>query len=67
MKVYLLNPPYYPHFGRSARWQDTGRAGTLYYPIWLSPAAAILEWEHETQLVGAAPISDMFTFWRVKR
>jgi anaerobic magnesium-protoporphyrin IX monomethyl ester cyclase len=53
MKIYLLNPPYFPHFGRSARWQDTGRAGTLYYPIWLSYATALLEQEYETRLVDA--------------
>jgi len=53
MRIYLLNPPYFPHFGRSARWQDTGRAGTLYYPIWLSYATALLEQEHETRLVDA--------------
>ena len=53
MKIYLLNPPYFPHFGRSARWQDTGRAGTLYYPIWLSYAAALLEEDHEIRLVDA--------------
>ena len=53
MKIYLLNPPFLPHFGRSARWQDTGRAGTLYYPIWLSYAAALLEAEHEIRLVDA--------------
>ena len=52
MKVYLLNPPYFPHFGRSARWQDTGRAGTLYYPIWLSYAPHSLS-RHETRLVDA--------------
>lgn len=53
MKVYLLNPPYYPHFGRSMRWQDVGRAGTLYYPIWLAYAAAALEAENEVRLVDA--------------
>lgn len=53
MKVYLLNPPYYPHFGRGARWQDTGRGGTLYYPIWLSYATAVLEEEHEVRLIDA--------------
>lgn len=54
MRPYLLNPPYFPHFGRSARWQDTGRAGTLYYPIWLSYATALLEQEgYETRLVDA--------------
>ena len=53
MKVYLLNPPYLPHFGRGARWQDTGRGGTLYYPIWLSYATAVVEQEHEARLVDA--------------
>jgi radical SAM superfamily enzyme YgiQ (UPF0313 family) len=53
MKVYLLNSPYLPHFGRGARWQEIGRAGTLYYPIWLSYATAVIEQEHETRLVDA--------------
>ncbi len=53
MRVYMLNPPYIPHFGRGMRWQDTGRAGTLYYPIWLSYATAVVEQEHETKLVDA--------------
>ena len=53
MKVYMLNPPYIPHFGRGMRWQDTGRGGTLYYPIWLSYATAVVEQEHETKLVDA--------------
>ena len=39
----MLNPPFIPHFGRSARWQDTGRGGSLYYPIWLSYATGVLE------------------------
>jgi radical SAM superfamily enzyme YgiQ (UPF0313 family) len=42
-----------PHFGRSMRWQDTGRAGTLYYPIWLSYATAVVEQEHRVRLVDA--------------
>ena len=53
MKVYMLNPPYMPRFGRSMRWQDTGRAGTLYYPIWLSYATGVVEQEHEARLVDA--------------
>jgi len=43
MKVYLLNAPYKPRFTRDMRWQDTGRSGTLYYPIWLAYATGILE------------------------
>jgi radical SAM superfamily enzyme YgiQ (UPF0313 family) len=53
MKVYMLNPPYMPCFGRSMRWQDTGRAGTLYYPIWLSYATGVVEQEHKVRLVDA--------------
>lgn len=53
MKVYLANPPFLPHFGRGARWQDTGRGGTLYYPIWLSYATGALGREHEVRLVDA--------------
>lgn len=53
MKVYMLNPPFLPHFGRGARWQDTGRGGTLYYPIWLSYATSVIEQEYETRLVDA--------------
>ncbi|MCK9150768.1 B12-binding domain-containing radical SAM protein [Methanobacterium alcaliphilum] len=53
MKIYILNPPYMPHFGRGMRWQDTGRGGTLYYPIWLSYAAATLDHYHEIKLVDA--------------
>jgi len=53
MKVYMLNPPYMPHFGRGMRWQDTGRGGTLYYPIWLSYATALVNKKHETRLVDA--------------
>jgi radical SAM superfamily enzyme YgiQ (UPF0313 family) len=51
MKVYMLNPPFIPHFGRSMRWQDTGRAGALYYPIWLSYATAVVEQKYKVRLV----------------
>lgn len=53
MRVYMLNPPFMPHFGRGMRWQDTGRGGTLYYPIWLSYATGVVEQDHKTRLVDA--------------
>jgi radical SAM superfamily enzyme YgiQ (UPF0313 family) len=53
MKAYFLNPPYVPHFGRGMRWQDTGRGGTLYYPVLLSYATGVVEQEYETRLVDA--------------
>ena len=55
MKVYLLNPPYFPRFGREMRWQDTGRGGTLYYPIWLSYAAGLLESRGHTVRLADCP------------
>jgi len=43
VRVYLLNPPCKHRFSRDMRWQDTGRGGTLYYPIWLAYATGVLE------------------------
>ena len=54
MRIYMLNPPYFAHFGREMRWQDTGRGGTLYYPIWISYATGLLENNgHKVRLVDA--------------
>ncbi len=53
MKIYLFNPPYLPHFARDMRWQDTGRGGTMYYPVWLAYATGLLEEQFETRLVDA--------------
>jgi radical SAM superfamily enzyme YgiQ (UPF0313 family) len=35
------------------RWQETARGGTIYYPIWLAYATALLEESHQTKLVDA--------------
>lgn len=53
MKIHLLNPPFFANFGRSARWQDTGRGGTRYYPIWLSYASAVLNQNYDIRLTDA--------------
>ncbi|MFC2122903.1 B12-binding domain-containing radical SAM protein [Bacteroidota bacterium] len=53
MKIYLLNPPFLPDFFRDARWQDTSRAGTHYYPVWMAYAAAALEERHDIRLIDA--------------
>ena len=55
MRIYLLNPPFTPRFGRAARWQASGRAGTLYYPIWLSYATGVLEQKYEQVRLVDAP------------
>ena len=63
MKVYLLNGPYKPRFTRDMRWQDTGRGGTLYYPIWLAYATGVLEQAGcDTRLVDTAAWG-----WNMKR
>ncbi len=54
MKIYFLNPPYFKHFARDNRWQDTGRGGTLYYPIWLAHAAGVVEEFHKVRLIDTA-------------
>ena len=44
MRIYLLNPPFFPNFVRCGRWQGVvARGRTLYYPIWLAYAAGVLQ------------------------
>ncbi|MFN2168339.1 MAG: B12-binding domain-containing radical SAM protein, partial [Anaerolineae bacterium] len=43
MKVSLINPPYLPLYSRAQRSPAVTRSGTLYYPIWLAHAGALLE------------------------
>ena len=43
MKIYLLNPPFVPRYSRNSRWAARCRGGALYYPIWLSYAAGVLD------------------------
>jgi anaerobic magnesium-protoporphyrin IX monomethyl ester cyclase len=45
MKIYLLNPPFIQRYSRNSRWAARCRGGALYYPIWLSYAAGVLEKE----------------------
>lgn len=54
MKISLINPPFIQGFNRSVRGSgEAARGGTLYYPIWLSYAAGLLEEEHEVHLTDA--------------
>ncbi len=43
MKVSLINPPYLPLYSRAQRSPAVTRSGTLYYPLWLAHAGALLE------------------------
>lgn len=54
MNVLFLNPPYLRRFSRSQRSPAVTRSGTLYYPMWLSYAAANTErYGHTIHLIDA--------------
>ena len=54
MKIYLLNPPFVPRYSRNSRWAARCRGGALYYPIWLSYTAGLLEKEgYNVRLIDA--------------
>jgi anaerobic magnesium-protoporphyrin IX monomethyl ester cyclase len=43
MKILLVNPPFMGKFSRNSRSPAVTKAGTIYYPIWLSYAAGMLD------------------------
>lgn len=45
MNILFLNPPFLKKFSRSQRSPAVTKSGTLYYPMWLSYAAALAEKE----------------------
>jgi len=55
VKIYLLNPPFVPNFGRFTRWLGTtARGGAFYYPMWLAYATGVLEERYkDVRLVDA--------------
>lgn len=54
MKILLLNPPYLKKFSRPQRSPAVTKSGTLYFPMWLSYAAGVLEKDgHEIDLIDA--------------
>jgi anaerobic magnesium-protoporphyrin IX monomethyl ester cyclase len=54
MRVLFLNPPFHPRFSREQRSPAVTKSGTLYYPKWLSHAAAVaIKQGHDVDLVDA--------------
>ena len=54
MKVLLLNPPFLSKYSKSSRSPAVTKSGTIYFPIWLSYAAGVLDREgHELKLIDA--------------
>ncbi|WP_243152921.1 B12-binding domain-containing radical SAM protein [Sporotomaculum syntrophicum] len=50
----LLNPPFLNKYSKSSRSPAVNKSGTIYFPLWLSYAAGVLDREgHELQLVDA--------------
>ena len=43
MKIVFLNPSFLPRYSRSQRSPAVTKSGTLYYPLWLSYAAGLME------------------------
>ncbi len=53
-KILILNPPYLKNFSRSQRSPAVTKSGTIYFPMWLSYAAGVLEKEgYEVDLIDA--------------
>lgn len=54
MKILLLNPPFLNKYSKSSRSPAVNKSGTIYFPLWLSYAAGVLDREgHELQLIDA--------------
>ena len=54
MKILLLNPPFHKKFSRPQRSPAVTKSGTLYFPMWLSYAAGVLEKNnYEVDLIDA--------------
>ncbi len=43
MKIWILNPPYLKKYSRPQRSPAVTKSGTIYFPIWLSFCAGVLE------------------------
>lgn len=54
MKIAFLNPPFLKNFSRPQRSPAVTKSGTLYYPLWLSYAAALADKKgHSIDLIDA--------------
>lgn len=43
MKILLLNPPFLDKYSKSSRSPAVTKSGTIYFPLWLSYAAGVLD------------------------
>jgi len=61
VKVLMLNPPFLPKYSRNSRSPAVTKAGTLYYPIWLSYATGVLEKDGFDVMFVDAPAKGLTT------
>ena len=54
MKILLLNPPFLDKYSKSSRSPAVTKSGTIYFPLWLSYAAGVLDKAgHELKIIDA--------------
>ncbi len=54
MKIVLLNPPFMDKYSKSSRSPAVTKSGTIYFPLWLSYAAGVLDKKgYELKLIDA--------------
>ena len=54
MKIILLNPPFLDRYSKSSRSPAVTKSGTIYFPLWLSYAAGVLDKDgYELKLIDA--------------
>jgi anaerobic magnesium-protoporphyrin IX monomethyl ester cyclase len=54
MKILLLNPPFLNRYSKSSRSPAVTKSGTIYFPLWLCYAAAVLDKKgHEIKIIDA--------------
>ena len=54
MKVLMLNPPFLDKYSKSSRSPAVTKSGTIYFPLWLSYAAGVLDQKgHELKIIDA--------------
>lgn len=54
MKILMLNPPFLDKYSKSSRSPAVTKSGTIYFPLWLSYAAGVLDKKgHELKILDA--------------
>lgn len=55
MKILMLNPPFLDKYSKSSRSPAVTKSGTIYFPLWLSYAAGVLDKKGHTIRILDAP------------